>query len=151
MHPNPHGEAYAKVLDQLATEILDRRYQRQARMDGPPGVVFMRLRPAKIAQQPIPQILRHMTAVTLDHLCTGGVIPPHDLAKVFGVESPSEGGRVHHITKHDGELAALGPAGGGAALRGSRRSGALETAKDSEWPVRRRSQPGQGVVPARAR
>ena len=92
-------------------------------MDGPPGVVFMRLRPAKIDQQPIPQVLRHMPAVALDRRRTGGVIPPHDVAVVFGIELPGEGGGVHHITKQDGELAALGSGAERRAGESERRAG----------------------------
>jgi hypothetical protein len=67
---------------------MDGGQQRQSSMNRAPGVVFMRLWPAKIDQQPFPQILRHMAAVVLDHGRTDGVILPDDLPKVFGVEPP---------------------------------------------------------------
>jgi hypothetical protein len=93
---------------------MDGGEQCQARMQGAPGVVFMRLRPTKIDQEAISQLLRNMAAVALDHCCTDGVIPSKDVVEVFGVEPPGEGGRVHHVTKQHGELPTFGPRGGGA-------------------------------------
>jgi hypothetical protein len=68
-------------------------------MHRPPGIVFVRLRPAKIAQQPILQVLRHLATIALDHLGTGGMIAPQDIAVVLRVELPSQGGGIHYVTK----------------------------------------------------
>jgi hypothetical protein len=98
---------------------MDGGQQRQSSMHRAPGVVFMRLRPAKIDQQPFPQILGHMAAVVLDHGRTGGVILPDDLPEVFGVELPGQCGGVCQVTTEHGELPALGLRGGGADREGS--------------------------------
>ena len=50
-----------------------------------------------------------MTAVTFNHRCTRGLIPPHHLVKVFGIKLSRKAGGVHHLTHHDGMLPALRP------------------------------------------
>src|SRR3989442_353971 len=68
----------------------------------------MRLRIAKIDQQPIPEILRNVAAVALDHLRAGGLIGADDLPQVFRIKLTGERGGVHEVAEHDGELAAFG-------------------------------------------
>jgi len=71
------------------------------------SLVFESLRPAKINQQAIAEILRHMPTVTRDAACYGILIRPHDLAKIFGIEAMGELGRTNEVTKHDGELSSF--------------------------------------------
>ena len=74
---------------------------------GPLSLVFESLRPAKINQQAIAEILRHMPTVTRDAARYGILIGPHDLAKIFGIEATGELGRTDEVTKHDGELSSF--------------------------------------------
>jgi hypothetical protein len=48
VNANPQDQAHTIILDQLTAEVAHRRHQGQAGMDGPPGVVFVCLRPAKV-------------------------------------------------------------------------------------------------------
>jgi hypothetical protein len=50
-----------------------------------------------------------------DHLGTGVLVGPDDLAQVFRVELTGQGGRVHQVTEEDGELASFGVWGGRGA------------------------------------
>jgi hypothetical protein len=68
----------------------------------------MGLRIAKIDQESIPKILRNVAVKALDALGTGCLVGTHHLAIVFGVELTGQAGRVHHVAKEDGELAAFG-------------------------------------------
>ena len=82
----PDGQAHALVLRQAGIERSHGLENAQAGAHGPLGVVFMRLRIAKVDQQAIAEILGDMAVKALDHLGTGRLVGAHDLAQVFWVE-----------------------------------------------------------------
>src|SRR5438445_1095061 len=49
-----------------------------------------------------------MPIVALDNVGTHPLICTHHIPVLFGIELAGQFGRVHHIAKHDGELAAFG-------------------------------------------
>ena len=90
MDAHPHSQAYAMVAHQVRVPGADGLDNPQAGMHGPRGIVFMRLRIAKIHQQPVTEILRNMSGKALDDCRTGGLVGVDDLAQVFRVEPPSQ-------------------------------------------------------------
>jgi len=63
---------------------------------------------AEVHQQPIAEILGDIPVKVLDDLSAGGLVCPHHLAPVFGVQLTGERRRVHEIAEQHGELAPLG-------------------------------------------
>ena len=86
MDAHPHGQAHAVVPRQGRVQGAQRRDETQAGMHGPLGVVFMRLRIAKVHQQPIPEILRNIPLKALNHCGAGLLISLHHGLPVFRVE-----------------------------------------------------------------
>jgi hypothetical protein len=86
-------------------------------MHGPYGIVFMRLRIAKVHQEPVTEVLGDMAGKTLDDHRAGGLIGPNDLPQVFGVELAGEPGGIHQVTEEHRELAAFGISGLGYGER----------------------------------
>ena len=86
MDPHPDGKAEAFNWHEARIQHRQRRKYPQAGVDGPLGIVFMRLRIAKIDEQPIAQILGNIPGKALGHGGTGGLIGAHHLAVVFWVE-----------------------------------------------------------------
>jgi hypothetical protein len=50
---------------------------------------------AKIHQQAIAEVLRHIAVKALDHRRAGLMVGAHHVPKVFGVQAAGEPGRVH--------------------------------------------------------
>jgi hypothetical protein len=73
----------------------------------PLGIVFVRLRIAKVHQQAVAKVLGNGALKALDHVGAGGLIGAHYLAVVFRVEFPGQDSRVHQITKQHCELPAF--------------------------------------------
>jgi hypothetical protein len=109
MDTDPHRQLHRLLLFQAGVQRggdgLDKA---QTRMQGAWRIVFMGDRPAKVDQQPITEILRHMAFILLDDLSSGGLIGAHHLTQVFRVELLRQCGRVGEVTKHHGELATFG-------------------------------------------
>ncbi len=80
----------------------------EARAYGPQGIVFVRLRPAEVDQQPIAKQLGDMTVKTLHHFGAGLLIGVHDIPVIFGIKLVRQPGGVDQIAEHHGELPALG-------------------------------------------
>src|SRR5215471_1633366 len=97
----------------------------------------MRLRIAKVDQQPITQILRNVAVKALDHLRTGGLIGLDYLPQVFWVELTGEDGRIHQIAEQDGELTALSVGRMG------------DVSSSGGWDIRHRWSLSRGVVRCR--
>ena len=72
------------------------------------GIVFMGLGIAKVDQESIPEKLRNVPVIALDHLGAGGLIGPDHVPVVFRVELAGERGGVHQVTEQHGELPAFG-------------------------------------------
>jgi hypothetical protein len=66
------------------------------------------LRTAKVDQQAIAQVLRHMPGKALDNVHTSGLVGLNHLAEVFGIEPPRQVGGVGEVTEQHRELAASG-------------------------------------------
>ncbi len=65
-------------------------------------------RPAEVGKHTVAQILRDMSAVARYRTRHGILVTPHDIAQVFRIEPPGEGGRADQIAKHYRQLTALG-------------------------------------------
>ena len=108
MDAQAHRHSDALVCHQSCLKRGQGAEHLQPRPYGPLGVILVRLWIAEVHQQAISQVLRDVTVKALDHGTAGGLIGTDDLAVVFRVEVPGEGGRAHQITKQDGELPAFG-------------------------------------------
>jgi hypothetical protein len=113
--PQTHGQLHTALLGQAGIQRLHGLHDAQPGPHGPLGIIFMRLRIAKVDQQAIAEILGDMALKAGNHLGTGVLIGPHDLAEVFGVELARQGSRVDEVTEEHGELAAFGLCGGGCS------------------------------------
>src|SRR5215471_7794855 len=76
----------------------------QASAHGSVRIVFVCLRIAEVDQEPVPEVLRDMAAITLDHPLARGLVGTYDLAQVFWVEPTRKGGGIHQITEHHRQL-----------------------------------------------
>jgi hypothetical protein len=99
MDADPHGEPDAPGLCQAGIQRPHGVEDAQASAHGPLGVVFVRLRVAKVHQQAIAEILRDIPVKAPGDLDAGGLIGQHDLAEVFRVELTGEAGGVGQITE----------------------------------------------------
>jgi hypothetical protein len=79
----------------------------QTRVHGARGIVFVRLRPAEVDEEPVAQILRDVAAVTVHDLGGGRLVRADDFMQVLGVEPAGEDGRVRKVAEHHGEMAPL--------------------------------------------
>jgi hypothetical protein len=107
MDAQAHGQTQARVR-QTRIEVLHGRHHAQPGMHGALGVVFVRLRPAKIHQQAVAKILRDMAGVALDDVGTGLLIGPQHGTQVFGVELARETRGVSQVAEQHRELAPFG-------------------------------------------
>jgi hypothetical protein len=112
----PHREPNAFLSFQARVQHLHGLNNPQAGAHRPLGIVFMRLRKAKIDEQAIAEVLGNITVEALDDGSTGGLIGADHVPQVFGIELAGEFGRVRQVTEHHRELAAFG-------VRRIRRSG----------------------------
>ena len=128
MEADTHGELHAVLL--LQTRVQRRgegRNQAQPGMHAAQGIVFMRHRPAKVHQHPVAEILGNMARVLVNHRGGGGLVGPHDLPQVFGVELLREPGRVREIAEHHRQLSPFGVRGTACRLRGHGRAVGLDS------------------------
>src|SRR4029453_12361879 len=88
----------------LSLECL---HNRQPRAYCPACIIFMGSRIAKVDQQSIPQILREVAVMSLDHLSAGLLILLHDRPVVLGIELGGEGSGTYQVAEHHRELPAL--------------------------------------------
>ena len=115
MDAHAHRQAHAMVSHQGRVQDTDGLDNSQAGVHGPRGIVFMRLRIAKIHQQSIAEILRNMPGKALDNCRADGLVGADDLVQIFRVELLGQARRVHQVAEQHCELAAFG--------RGYRRHG----------------------------
>jgi hypothetical protein len=94
VNADAHRQVDARVPQQVGRQRSHRLQDAQAGAYGALRVIFMRLRIAKIDQQAIAQVLRHMPGKALDHSDAGDLIGADDLAEVFRIELPGQTGRV---------------------------------------------------------
>src|SRR5262249_5887167 len=107
MDPYAPGQAHTAFPRQASTQLAQGLDHPQPSTYGALGVVFMGQRVAEVDQQAIAEILRDMALEAGDHLGTGRLIGPHDLAQVFRIELTRQARRVHQVTKQHRELAAF--------------------------------------------
>jgi len=71
----------------------------------------MRLWIAKVDEQTIPEVLRNMSLVALNHHGRSLLIGPHHGPEVFRVKLPRERRRAHQVTEQHGQLPQFGLVG----------------------------------------
>ena len=154
---NAHGELHAFLLLQTRIERRGERVdQAQPRMHAAQGIVFVRHRPAKVHQQAIPEILRDVARVLVNHLGGGGLVGAHDLPQVFGVELLGEPGGVRQVAEHHRQLPPFGLGGLPVVLRGVGGEGRGGAARPRRRRLRLgdqgcRGRSGQPAMPGRGR
>jgi hypothetical protein len=131
MDAQAHGQLHPALPLQAGIELAQGLHDAQPGPHRPLRVVFVRLWVAKVDEQAVAQILRDMPLKAGDHLGTGVLISADHLAQLFRIKPAGERGRVHQVTKQDGELAAFrlgrrsgwwrGRHGGGCGGGGRRR------------------------------
>jgi hypothetical protein len=94
MNSQAHGELHPTLWLQAGIELAQGLDHTQPGAHGALGVVFVRLRVAKVDQQAIAEILGDMALKARDHLGTGVLIGTHHLTQLFRVELAGEHGRV---------------------------------------------------------
>jgi hypothetical protein len=107
MHAQAHGDVLPGGQRELRGERRKSLQNAEPRPDGPLGVIFMRHGMAKIDQQAIAQVLRHIAVKTLNHLGAGLMIGAHDVPQVFRVQVARQPGRVHQVAEQHREGAAF--------------------------------------------
>jgi hypothetical protein len=108
MHPLADRQAHPLFLRQAGIELAHGLDHPQPGPYGALRVIFVRLRIAKIDQQPIAEVLRNVPVIARDHPGAGVLIGAYDLAQVFGIKLASQCCRVHQVTKQHRQLAAFG-------------------------------------------
>src|SRR5215831_19987524 len=108
MDPQTHCESYPLLLLQASIELAYGLDHAQSGPHGSLGIIFMRLRIAKVDQQAITEILRDVSVITRNHPGAGVLIGLYHLAQVFWVELAGKCCGVDQVTEQHGELAALG-------------------------------------------
>src|SRR5262245_26834637 len=100
---------------------MERRQNPEAGAGRALGIILVGSWIPKVDQQPVAQILRDMSFVTIDDRRAGLLVGTYDLPQLFGIEAFGEGSGAHQITEHHRELAALGFGCSGPGLRSRRR------------------------------
>ena len=108
MDAHPHRQAHPLLLLQVAIERRQGLHHAEPAAHCPLRIVFMRLRIAKVHQQPVAEILRDMAFVALDDGRRRLLVSAHHHAEVFRVELPGEARGVGQVTEQHRELAAFG-------------------------------------------
>ena len=108
MHAQTDSEPYPETRLQPGIEGYEGVEHTQASPHSSVGVVLVRLRRAKVDQEPIPQVLRDVATVALDHLIARHLVGTHDLAQVFGVQPAGEGGGIDQSAEHHRQLTPFG-------------------------------------------
>ena len=85
----------------------------------PLGGVFVRLGIAKVDEQAIAQVLRHVAIEGLDRRYRGLLVGAHHGPVVFRIKLLREARRVDQIAEHYRKLAAFGVRGCGVVARGA--------------------------------
>ena len=115
------GELHTVAGLQTRIQPLDGLDEFHARVHRPLRIVFMRLWVAKVDEQPIPEVLRNMPLVALNHHGRSLLIGPHNGPEVFRVKLPREHRRAHQVAEQHGQLPPFGLAGGPPQMRSRRR------------------------------
>src|SRR5712692_8208394 len=95
-------------------------HRRENAQGGPPGTLWVVLvsdRVAEVDEEAVAEILGDVAVEAIDHSGADFLIAANDLAQDLGVEPRREIRRANEVTKHDGELPALGRTGRPGALR----------------------------------
>ena len=113
----PDGELHAVAGLQTRIQPPDGLDEFHARVHRPLRIVFMRLWVAKVDEQPIPEVLRNMPLVALNHHGRSLLIGPHNGPEVFRVKLPREHRRAHQVAEQHGQLPPFGLVGTADRLR----------------------------------
>ncbi len=92
MNAHPNAQVEACLPSQPGIQLPERVHDGQPCPDGALGIVLMGSGIAKVDEQPIAQVLRNMALKALDHLGAAGLIGPHHVAPLFGIEPAGEHG-----------------------------------------------------------
>ncbi len=107
--PTRNRQLHALVPRQPGVERRgDGLHDPQAGTYGARGVVLVRLGPAQVDEQPVPQILGDVAREALDDLGGSRLVGADDLAQVLGVEPAGQDGRVREVAEHHRQLAPPG-------------------------------------------
>ena len=106
--PRRHSQLHTALLGQAGIQWSHGLHDAQPGPHGALGIIFVRLRIAKVDEQTIAEILGDMPLKTGDHLGAGLLIGPHHLTQLFWVEPAGKHRRIHQVTKEHGELATFG-------------------------------------------
>jgi hypothetical protein len=98
----PDGELHTVAGLQTRIQPPDGFDEFHARVHRPLRIIFMRLWIAKVDQQPIPEVLRNMPLVALNHYGRRLLIGPHNGSEVFRVKLPREHRRAHQVAEQHG-------------------------------------------------
>ena len=75
--------------------------------DGALGIMFVRLRIAKISEHSIAHVFGDETSIALDQFRATAMIVGDDFPQILGIEPRRKRGGTHQVAEHNGELAAL--------------------------------------------
>ena len=123
MDANADGKLDPLFSFQTRVQLSHRRDNAETCPHCPLDIVFMGLRIAKVAEDPIVTILGNVPSKPLRHLGTAPMVGLHHRMEVFGIELSCEAGGIHKRTTQDRDLPELAAFGG--------RGTATETASGS--------------------
>jgi hypothetical protein len=113
----PDGELHTVAGLQTRIQSPNGLDECHARVHRPLCIVFMRLWVAKVDQQTIPEVLRNMPLVALNHHSRSLLIGPHNGPEVFRVKLPREHCRAYQVAEQHGQLPPFGLVGPADRLR----------------------------------
>jgi hypothetical protein len=120
VNAKPNGKLNAILGLQAGVQLPHGLDNPQTCLHCPVRIVFVCLGIAKVNQKPVTEILCYVAVKALNYICCLFLVGPHNLAKVFGVESGGQFGRSNQIAKHHGQLTPFGAGEAGLKRMGCR-------------------------------
>ena len=121
VHPDPHGERRPGREGRI--QRPHRVENRETRTDRSFGVVLPRGRPAKVHEEPVAEVLRHVAAEARHRGGGRPMVRLDHVAPLLGVELLRQRRRADQVAEQHGELAALARRHRRVGLGGRRRHG----------------------------
>src|SRR6516162_9909769 len=107
MNANAESELDTLRLLQTSIEVSHGSKNSQTSSYCSLGIVFVRLRIAKVHQESIPEQLGDMPIKALNDFRASTLVRTDDFSILFGIELGGEFGGIHEVAEHHGELAAF--------------------------------------------